>query len=233
MSARHSLAWLTPQGWCSAIAGVTPALRPALQSWQRQDWPVVVRRADLDARDSELCVGIALPPDAQGEKQRIPFKVDATGVHRMRAPLQLDEALCAAPASWQTPLQALFLEAQAQGLDLRVYGSLPLQALTGLDYLRSTSDIDLLFQPVDRTQLDAGMALLARYAHQLPLDGEVVLDGDGAVTWKEWLHAGRAGKRVLVKRGREVRLQRADTLLAGFDAVSSAASVSGGETCKA
>lgn len=233
MSARHNLAWLTPQGWHSAIAGVTPALRPVLQSWQQHDRPVVVRRADLDADDSDLCVGIALPPDAQGEKLRIPFKMDATGVRHMRAPLQLDEALCAAPASWQKPLHALYLEAQVQGLDLRVYGSLPLQALTGLDYLRSTSDIDLLFRPVDRTQLDAGMSLLARYAHQLPLDGEVVLDGDGAVAWKEWLHAGRAGLRVLVKRGRDVRLQRADTLLAGFDAASSAAGVSRDKTCKA
>jgi phosphoribosyl-dephospho-CoA transferase len=222
MSARHNLAWLTRRGWLAASARVSPDHLHALALWQQQDWPVVVRRAEADALDSEVCVGLALPPDAQGQKLRIAFKVDATDVRLTRAPLNLHEAISAAHPSWQLSLRAMAGEAQAYNLDIRVYGSLPLQALTGCLYLRSTSDIDLLFRPLNRSQLETGMALIAHYSTLLPLDGEVVFTADQAVAWKEWRLAGRIDQRVLVKGNREVRLQRVDTLLAALDAAATA-----------
>jgi phosphoribosyl-dephospho-CoA transferase len=149
----------------------------------------------------------------------------------MREPLELVDVLPTAPLHWQTALRVMTAEIRAQGLDLRVYGSLALQTLTRQPYLRDTSDIDILFRPSNRLQLKQGMALLARHAACLPLDGEVLLGQDNAVAWKEWLQCMaerdsdgngdvNGGQRVLVKRLHGVQLQRVDGLLEALDALT-------------
>jgi hypothetical protein len=67
MFARHDLIWLTAQGWqrCRDDVGDKPgpAGQAALARWQQADWPAIVRRADVDMPDGEVCIGVALPPD--------------------------------------------------------------------------------------------------------------------------------------------------------------------------
>lgn len=222
MFRRHDLVWLTAAGW-EAARTATPAHDAALLCWQEADRPLVVRRRDAGMADGEISLGLPLPPDAaSGEKLRIGLRAREANVARHTPPLTMAAAIGRLHDGWQPApdwralLQAL--ERDAAGMALHVYGSLAMQALTGLPYLRPGSDIDLLFYPADAAQLHAGLALLARHAASLPLDGEMVFPSADAVAWKEWLQAGRSGSRVLVKTANTVRLDHPDALLATLGA---------------
>ena len=93
-----------------------------------------------------------------------------------------------------------------------------MQALTGLLYVTPASDIDLLFHPTCRRQLDDGVALLARHAEELPLDGEIVFPGGQAVSWKEWRMAIANPAKVIVKELHGVRLVDTASLLSTLEA---------------
>jgi phosphoribosyl-dephospho-CoA transferase len=98
-----------------------------------------------------------------------------------------------------------------------------MQTLTGERYLGASSDIDLLLRPLNCAQLDTGLAVVARHAQSLPLDGEIEFPSGHAVSWKEWLGAGldaqaRCGAdRVLAKHLDAVALVRRDELLGQFN----------------
>lgn len=232
MFARHDLAWLSAEGWRQVLATAAADHVPAILAWQRADWPLVVRRADVGQAPGEVALGLALPPRPEdGRKLRIPCRVHAAGVPRCARPLPLAQlvaqcgAQCGAqsgaqcvnvPPRWRGALASLEQDAAARGIALRVYGSAALQVLTGQAYLRDSSDIDLLVQPRDRAQLDAALSLLCAHAGALPLDGEIVFPGGRAVAWKEWAAArqGAPGTRVLVKEMERVSLVTTDVLLA-------------------
>ena len=224
---RHDLVWLNEAGWHAVSAKLTlsPQQVSLLQRWQQQDWPLVGRRRDVDAGAEEVCLGLASPPDAQGVKGRLSLRVPLSGVRLLRAPLEIKEVLAQvkqARPTWYEALAQLQQKAEAQGLCLRLYGSLALQVLTGQPYLRESSDIDLLFAPADSQELTEGMQLLTHYAALLPLDGEVRFADGSAVAWKEWRQASAATRksdqRVLAKRDGDVALVRIDSLLQTLEA---------------
>ena len=216
--ARHGLVRLNEAGWREALARVADGHRFAVQRWREHDWPAVIRRRDADCASGEICLGIALPPDQDGVKLRVPLRVGLQGVRATRAPLEIADVVEHAGPQWRDDLLALRDEVAARGLALRVYGSLALQALTGLAYLRPTSDIDLLFSPQDTLQLEQGMSLLQQYAARLPLDGEIAFPNGCAVSWKEWAQAfGKSDDRVLVKHDSGVALQRVGELLSELE----------------
>jgi phosphoribosyl-dephospho-CoA transferase len=206
MYARHDLAWLTAAGWRQLLAD-TPsgsAAHAAIARWAAADWPLVARRQDA-AAGALLCLGLAAPPDpASGAKLRLPLQVPAQHIARRSAPLPLAAVAEALPVRWQSPFARLC--AACAGLDLRVFGSLAMQALTGQVYLRAGSDIDLLFRPRSSAELEAGSALLAAFLATLPLDGEIVFPSGQAVAWKEWVGGAAREERVLVKSPAGVRL---------------------------
>ncbi|ATQ77297.1 malonate decarboxylase holo-[acyl-carrier-protein] synthase [Massilia violaceinigra] len=203
MYSRHDLAWLNSAGWAGALAGAAPEHAHALEQWRGHDWPLIVTRRTPEAAPGTLCLGLALPPDT-GRKLRIALLVNESAVTRVEHALPLRAAAAVAPARWAGPLAALL--ADAGPITLRAYGSLALQAVTGLNYLTKTSDIDLLFKPESLQELDAGLHLLQAYAPRLPLDGEIVFPGGAAVAWKEWRDAAGNDARVLVKDANTVRM---------------------------
>jgi phosphoribosyl-dephospho-CoA transferase len=231
MYARHDLAWLTEDGWqhvLSSAAPGTPA-HEAIERWADARWPLIVRRSDYAAQPAAqvgapigtdagaVCLGLAAPPDpASDAKLRLPLAVPARHIARHSAPLPLGAVAHALPPGWQASFARL-MEASA-GLDLRIFGSLSLQALTGQPYLRDSSDIDLLFRPRSGTELDAGILLLASYLGELPLDGEIAFPSGQAVAWKEWLSAGAHSERVLVKSQASVKLAQRAELRAELEA---------------
>ncbi|EJL80703.1 malonate decarboxylase holo-(acyl-carrier-protein) synthase [Herbaspirillum sp. CF444] len=211
---RHSLVWLSERGWQDAAATLPDEHRHHVRRWRMHDWPAVVRRQDADCPEDAICLGVALPPDTEGNKLRLPLRVAKTQVRMVRAPLEIADVIPHAPLSWHAALQQLHGDIAAQGLSVGVYGSLALQALTGQRYLRDSSDIDLLFRPSGEQQLTEGIRLFERHAQVLPLDGEVAFPDDAAVSWKEWAQAGRRpDNRVLLKRSRDVSLVRVGDLL--------------------
>jgi phosphoribosyl-dephospho-CoA transferase len=215
MFKRHSLVWLNSRGWQDVRVG--DEQRCVVQRWQAAHWPLIVRRRDADAAADDICLGIAAPPDAQGDKLRIPVRVRPAGVCAVREPLDIAEAVPHAGPHWRGALERLQQDAREEGVPVRVYGSLALQALTGQPYLRASSDIDLLLAPRDRHQLEQILDLLERHRRLLPLDGELEFPDGAAVSWKEWMQArGAAGNRVLVKRAADVVLLRIGDLLAGL-----------------
>ncbi|MES2741203.1 MAG: malonate decarboxylase holo-[acyl-carrier-protein] synthase [Pseudomonadota bacterium] len=211
---RHDLVWLSQAGWSDAGARAEPRHRAALLRWQQARWPLIVRRADADAGPDQVSLGVALPPDDKGDKLRIALRADAADIVRSSAPLPIRAVLPALPQAWRLALLALAEE--SVGLTFRVYGSVAMQALTGLAYLGPDSDIDLLFYPLTEQQLRAGLALLSRHAAALPLDGEIVFPRAEAVAWKEWLAAEASGAKVLVKEQGAVRLAPINLLLASL-----------------
>lgn len=213
MYSRHDLVWLTAQGWKEAAASVRPGDLRSLALWERQGWPAVVRRRDVGQPAGIVSLGIALPPaEADAPKERIALRVPAQHVARRASALPLPDAMAAAPAAWRAGLGAL----DGAGLPLRAYGSLALQAITGLPYLTPRSDIDILLAPRSRGELDAGVAALSRHGEALPLDGEILFPGGAAVAWKEWRDA-RDGARVLVKTMDAVRLEGRAALLSTLE----------------
>ncbi|WP_373987554.1 malonate decarboxylase holo-[acyl-carrier-protein] synthase [Duganella sp. BuS-21] len=204
------LVWLNQAGWRAAVAA-QPQHEAALLQWAAQDWPAVVRRMDANVDADVVCLGLPLPPDANGRKVRLALSARLDDVAKVSRAVVLRSTVRSSGA-WRGRLSALCDEAEAS--DLRVFGSLAMQALTGLQYVSPTSDVDLLFQPVCRRQLDDGVALLARHAQHLPLDGEIVFPGGGAVSWKEWRLAMTHPAKVLVKEMHTVRLADTASLLA-------------------
>jgi len=121
----------------------------------------------------------------------------------------LADAIAHAPAVWQTSLAELDRAAKDIDIELRVFGSLAWEALSGMRYLTPDSDIDLLWHPRSDAQLQQGIALLAHWEQSsgISADGEVVFGGNSAVSWREWatLKSGK-DQRVLVKRQRSAEL---------------------------
>ncbi len=215
MYARHDLAWLTEEGWqhvLSAAAPGTPA-HAAIARWADARWPLIVRRQDTaahngsayGANEPDVCLGLSVPPErARGAKLRLPLSVPVRHIARHSAPLPLAAVTHALPARWKSPFARLSDAGAA--LDLRVFGSLALQALTGQSYLGESSDIDLLFRPRSVEELDAGTLMLAGFLVELPLDGEIVFPSGQAVAWKEWFTARANTERVLIKSQASVKL---------------------------
>ena len=199
MFSRHDLVWLTPAGWDAAIAR---ASHPALTLWRARNWPAVVRRHEDGVRSGAVCLGIPLPLSF-GTRRRLALIADCGHVARRQAPLPLADALACAPPEWLAALVAL---QRAAAIDLRVFGSLAMQSMTGLAYVRAQSDIDLLLTPATHAELHAGLTMLTEASALLPLDGEIVFADGAGVAWKEWLAARRDGARVLVKTMDGVRL---------------------------
>jgi phosphoribosyl-dephospho-CoA transferase len=116
---------------------------------------------------------------------------------------------------WQPTLEALDELAAAHAVELRIFGSLAWQALTGLDYLTEKSDLDLLLEVsghTDLARLTAGLAAIEARA-PMRLDGELVRGDGSAVNWREF---NNGTPEILVKRIRSVGLvQRNDFLREG------------------
>ena len=130
--------------------------------------------------------------------------------------------MTAVPAAWQAAFASLSHDVAAAHLEFCVYGSLALQAITGLPYLTATSDIDVLFYPTTHVQLQEGLHLLAKYAQSLPLDGEIVFPSGHAVAWKEWAEAVKSPDKikVMVKSMRTVSLLDVSALLHELEELS-------------
>ena len=210
---RHMLVWLDDAGWNAAQDTDEPQHKAAFRLWQIQSWPVIVRRADADAAPDEICLGLPLPPDEDsGQKMRISLRTHVVHIKKTAPAMALASVLRSSPSTWRAQLAAL--ERDAAGMHLRAYGSLAMEAITELPYVSETSDVDILFHPTSRRQLEDGVAVLARHAALLPLDGEIVFPGGAAVSWKEWRMAIANPAKVIVKELHAVRLADTASLVA-------------------
>lgn len=195
--------WIRPESRVAVAAQVGDGeLHAHLAVWLAADRPLVVARQPCGAfQSNNISVGLALLP-AQG-KRRIGLVVTMHDIVRRTPPLRLVDAIRHAPAWWQPALAELDVATKDMEIELRVFGSLAWQALSGLSYMTEKSDIDLLWQPRSHMQLQQGIKLLAGWEQSsgLRADGEVLFGGSSAVSWCEWATLKSGGdQRVLVKR---------------------------------
>jgi phosphoribosyl-dephospho-CoA transferase len=156
---------------------------------------------------------VPTPSSGDGSKSRIALCCANGDIDHTSPALALADAIESAPSGWRTALAALDQEAADAGLDLRVYGSLAFQALTGQAYVTASSDIDLLLHPAAAPDYRHALDLLTRHARVLPLDGEIVFGGGRAVAWKELAAAQHGQARVLAKSLQGIALVTVDSLL--------------------
>jgi phosphoribosyl-dephospho-CoA transferase len=205
---RHQLVRLTPEGWAGVQSGDRePLAQAALAHWAAHDLPLVVTRQRVD--DGEQ-IALGLPAPTCWGRLRLALSVPAVALrdpHGFPEPTAITPLL-APPvhAAWTTLAERL----AALGVAPQVYGSHGWQAITGLAYLRDSSDLDLWLPVRDAAQADAAAALLDDAGWRGPrLDGEIGLPDGAAVAWREWRlwRAGRADA-VLVKHRTGVRLEQ-------------------------
>ena len=209
------MAWIRPECRAEVAAQVTDGeIHMQVAAWLESDRPLVVARQPGSMVPDTISLGLALPP-AQG-KRRIALSVAAHDIARHTRPLLFADTITHAPAEWQPALAELHDAAINIDIELRVFGSLAWQALSGLPYLTPRSDIDLLWHARSQAQLQQGIELLARWEQSsgLRADGEVLFGASSAVSWREWstLKSGD-DQRVLVKRPFSAELVAARELL--------------------
>jgi phosphoribosyl-dephospho-CoA transferase len=212
---RHDFIWVNKHSQKDVAERIAaPDLGAIVRDWLAAARPLIVRQQTerRSATGNRVDVGLPLPP-RQG-KRRIALTICSREINRVASPPALAAAIPCLPARWRVPVTRLCRAGEELGIDLRVFGAVAWQALTALPYLTSMSDLDLLWRPADRLQLERGVALLQRWelANGLHADGEIVFGDDLAVAWREWLRRDQQ-RCVLVKQILGPSLRRPSELL--------------------
>lgn len=205
---RQSLVWVRPDAWRALMASRPDlAALPRVATWALQGHPLIVRREgneQAQGTDDRVPLGLPLPPAEGG--QRIFLHMPRTAIVTQGPCPLLRDLLNAAPAAWLPSLRNVLDCAQAHAAQVRVFGSLAWQHLTGLPYLSPRSDVDLLWRlpsNVERIRPWLDELAMLDAAAPMRLDGELLRADGAGVNWRE-LHGGAA--TVLLKAPREARL---------------------------
>ena len=205
---RHDLVFLSAEAWRALLEQRGDLAGEALLvGWVERGWPLIARRP-LPGEMAGLPLGLPLPP-SHG-KRRLALTLPRDAVQSIAPPPPLRAASSVAPASWLPTLERLL----ALDADVRVYGSLAWQCLTGLDYLTARSDLDLLVglpSAGEAPRLIAELAAIERSA-PMRLDGELVRHDGAGVNWRE-LREGAT--EILVKTLHDASLQETRCFLDG------------------
>ena len=200
---RHDLISIKPSRWGNIVES-HECLRstPLVAGWASGGWPVVARRP-TSLETTGVPVGLPLPPSAG--KRRLSFTISADDILSLALPLKLTSAAHVAPDEWLRTLAELDALACEHVLTIRVFGSLAWTAITGMNYLTSSSDLDVLIHVDADTDIDRLVEGITTIEASSPmrLDGELIRDDGGSVNWREF----RSGSpEVLLKSIRRVSL---------------------------
>ncbi|OUM01625.1 malonate decarboxylase holo-[acyl-carrier-protein] synthase [Variovorax sp. JS1663] len=199
---RHQLVRLTDAGWRAILQRPWDAQAGAcLSHWAIHRLPLVVTRQPADSfADGSIALG--LPAPARWDRRRLPLRVPPAAVLYVDAFPRLADVRGLVPRSAARPVRALDAALQCRQADVRVFGSYGWQAMTGLSYVRSESDLDLWIGVDGMEQADEVAGQLHAFGTAKPrLDGEFVFRDGAAVSWREWVEwrAGRT-RGLLVRR---------------------------------
>jgi phosphoribosyl-dephospho-CoA transferase len=164
--------------------GFNSAPDPIVDKWIAFGRPLVARRP-CACDGVGLPLGLPLPPSLG--KARIAITVPREAIVTVTQPPTLLEIQRFAPQAWRSTLDHVVALCAKLDIELRAFGSLAWQCLTGLDYLTSASDIDLLFLNARRFAIAPLIGGLVEIEAKAPLrlDGEVVRADGAAANWRE------------------------------------------------
>jgi phosphoribosyl-dephospho-CoA transferase len=222
MLRRHELLRVTEGAWQAVrnghpmLDGLHGRVGDLVTGWARNGWPVMVRRPASGDAPNAIPAGLPLPPEYG--KLRLAFGLPKNPAPARVPPVLLRDARQVAPDAWQPTISLLLRLGELVDSPPRVFGALLWQHLTGLHYLHSQSDLDLLWAAPDRPTAVALLPMLRHLEETAPmrLDGEVLLAGGAGVNWHELLDAiERCGGDVLVKTMQGVETRRTSCLFDG------------------
>lgn len=197
---RHQIVWLGDAGWRQVQDRDWDAqARECLAYWADKRLPLVVTRQTCVADEASIALG--LPAPGRWNRRRLALSVARSDVLYFDEFPLAEKAVALLPAPTRSAWRGLCASLKATGVNARVYGSYGWQLLSGLDHVRTGSDIDLWLSVSGRDQADAAVACLQSFPGEpLRLDGELMFGDGTAVAWCEWL-AWRSGrvKSLLVK----------------------------------
>lgn len=212
---RHDLLRVQPAAW-ETMLDRHPGLRdlPLVADWGRQGWPVIARRRMPGDRPGDVPAALPLPPDHG--KRRVAFSFQSDASPLPAAPVSLCETARTAPEAWQATIAGLVKLGETVGSVPRVYGSLLWQHVTGLSYLTTGSDLDLLWPGLEQVRFELLVGGLRQLENDSPirLDGEVELPDGAALNWREFAD-GRDGRTVLLKTMNGVEARSVTRLFEG------------------
>ncbi|SCK41068.1 phosphoribosyl-dephospho-CoA transferase [Variovorax sp. HW608] len=199
---RHRLAFLSDAGWAGVRARAWDAQAQAcIDHWAAHRLPLVVTRQPADA-SGDRPIALGLPAPLQWDRRRLAVQVPRNALAWFDEFPRFGDAAGLLPRIPRAAWRMLGRQLAACDASARIYGAYGWQLLTGLPYVRESSDIDLWIGVRDAEQADTVAHHLERFAPRHPrLDGELVFEDGTAVAWREW-HAWRAGRarHLLVKR---------------------------------
>ena len=213
---RHDLVWLDPAVDAGRLAAAAEHVDCA-RNWVKQGRPLVVARQSEPMPEQGGLLALGFTAHSTPTRKRITLRVPRAAIIRHSRPLLLLDAIEHAPRSWRPGIYSLHALCAKAGAVPRVYGSLSAQAFTGARFLDEASDLDLLLECSEATQVHALLAALETFPVQTPrIDGEILAPTGWAIAWRELAGAIRAGtpKEVLAKSDSETRLIAVDQLFA-------------------
>jgi phosphoribosyl-dephospho-CoA transferase len=210
---RHDVVHLDRDAWSSRLRDTFDARTPIVDEWIALGRPLVARRPSEEDQ-AGIPLGLPLPPSLG--KARIAVTAPRQAVARVSPPPALIEIHTFAPAAWRSTLDHVATLCAKLNIELRVFGSLAWEQLTGLDYVTPASDVDLLFIGARRLAVAPLVRGLAEIEADAPmrLDGEIVRVDGAAANWRE---LRVAPPEVLVKTLDGVLLQSSVEFLGGLD----------------
>ncbi len=185
-----------------------------MAGWARLGQPVIIRRRATDDAPGSIPAALPLPP-SHG-KRRIAFSFRSDAGLAAIPPVHLCDATGAVPADWRPVVAALLELGASLGTSPRIFGALLWQHVTGLAYLSTGSDLDLLWQVPDGRAATALIDGLSRIEAGGPvrLDGELELADGAGVNWRELLAARHdPQRRVLAKTMDALELRAGSPIL--------------------
>ena len=213
---RHDLATFQPnaqvQVHCVEKAQETQAI---VHEWINAGLPLVLTRQSKGVET--IATGLTLPP-SRGSR-RIGCHLHVADILQIRPPALLVDCTANIPELLAQRLRALSDSLKAMDVDARVYGSLSWQAVSGLSYVHSGSDIDLVCEASAPDQLPKLIQLLKTEAQKLDrrLDGEIRFPDGSAVAWLELANvSGDPAAELLIKSNADTRMARVSEIESFF-----------------
>ncbi len=188
---RHSFAWITDAGSLGQfVEGETPLNDVVLlRNWLGRGRPLIVRRPCRSEDGKSVYLGLSLPPNPV--KRRLAYRLPLSSLADVVEPPLWTECAEAFPESSDMAGPILSVTKAAK-LPLQTFGSYAWQHHTGLSYVTSHSDIDLIV-PINRRQDWRRFRQLMSETPRTDqrVDLEIMLNGDASFNWREFETPGR------------------------------------------
>jgi phosphoribosyl-dephospho-CoA transferase len=187
---RNVLVWLTISGWDRVLASDWDLQALGiLRHWALMALPLVVCRQRVE--NSPPTISLGLPAPSVWDRRKLALEVTPDEVDRVgRFPSFEQFERFEQFESCETFIATINeIRSNAPGFEgsIEVYGSFGWETLTGMSYVRPSSDLDLRVAVPDRAT--AAAVARALNALQLPIrvDGELAFPDGSAIAWREYL----------------------------------------------